>query len=425
MSISLGHRTTRRVASMIIAAILIGLCAASASSTALAQPQILSAPLHIIRAGSGHAGRRVPVRAAPPASLTALAAFQPTTLTVTYNGFSPEAQAAFAYAVSIWAQQISSPVPIQVNANWTALGPGVLGSAGPSYMMRDFLGAPVAGFWYPIALANKLSGADQAPTSPDISANFNSTFGSWYFGTDGITPFSQYDFVSVVLHELGHGIGVSGTASVDSLGSGSLGYSGYPSIYDRYTTDSAGTPLLNYANPSAALGAVLRANPLYFTGSNARTANGSANVRLYAPAAWAGGSSYAHLDETFNGTANALMTFSISNGESIHDPGDVVRGILQDLGWTTVNLVPTSTPTRTPTSTPTRTLTSTPTRTPTSTLTRTPTLTTTWFPTGMATSTPTRTSTSTPTRTVTTTPTAIPVISLKTWRVWFPLVVQR
>jgi hypothetical protein len=61
---------------------------------------------------------------------------------VNYSGFTPEAQAAFQHAVNIWSNIVVSSVPIVINANWTPLGAGVLGSAGPTFIYRDFLGAP-------------------------------------------------------------------------------------------------------------------------------------------------------------------------------------------------------------------------------------------------------------------------------------------
>lgn len=64
-------------------------------------------------------------------------------------------------------------------------------------------------------------------------------------------------------------------------------------------------------------------------------ANGNQRVKMYAPSTWSSGSSYSHLDyNTFNGTSNQLMVFAVSAGESVHDPGAVTKGLLEDLGWT-------------------------------------------------------------------------------------------
>ena len=267
---------------------------------------------------------------------------QTATFQVTYHGFPPEAQTAFQYAVDIWASLITSPVPIVVDATWTPVGflPGQLGGAGPRTSLANFTGTPMADTWYPIATANRLAGTDLVSGDYDIRARFNSGFPSWYFGTDGQTPFSQYDFVSVVLHELGHGLGFTGSMAVGgtncSPGMGCWGSgTSYPFIYDRFAVNGSSQLLISsFANDSPELAAQLTSNNIFFSGANAVKANGNTNVKLYAPGAWSQGSSYAHLDNVFDGTPNALMTFSIANGESIHNPGSVTLCMFKDMGWT-------------------------------------------------------------------------------------------
>ncbi len=164
----------------------------------------------------------------------------------------PRREDAFQYAVNLWKPLISSPVPIVVKASWSALGAGVLGSAGPDEVLRDRPGLPQAHTWYPIALANALAGTDLDSANPDIDATFSSAFSSWYFGTDGHPGAGQIDFVSVVLHELGHGLGFYGVANVAD-GIGTWQFAGYPGIFDRFT-QAKGTPVLNFANSSTSLG---------------------------------------------------------------------------------------------------------------------------------------------------------------------------
>ena len=263
----------------------------------------------------------------------------------TCEAWNAQAQAAFTLAANIWASLIQSPVPIAVDACWTALEPGVLGAAGPTSVLANFMRAPKANTFYPIALANALSGADQDTNAPEINALFSSAFdSSWYYETDGNPPPGRIDFVSVVLHELGHGLGFTGSMAVDASvgqptsGQGSWGLgAGIPVIYDRFTENGAGTALIDtgfFANPSLALAAQLTSNDIFFDGTSANAANDGTRVPLYAPATWNDGSSYAHLAESFNGTANALMTFSLSDNESIHSPGPVTLGMFRDLGWT-------------------------------------------------------------------------------------------
>ena len=148
----------------------------------------------------------------PPAEVNQPHA-QTVTIAVNYSGFSAQAQGAFQRAVDIWATQLTSAVPIVVNASMTPLPTGVLGSSGPTFLAQNFPGAPQGSTLYPIALANKLAGQDLAPSYPDIDANFSSAITKWYFGT-GTTPAGQMNFTSVVLHELAHGLGFLGTLDV-------------------------------------------------------------------------------------------------------------------------------------------------------------------------------------------------------------------
>jgi hypothetical protein len=257
-------------------------------------------------------------------------------ISVNYTGFSAQAQTAFQYAVDIWSSLITSSVPITVNANWTNLGAGVLGSAGPTTFTRDFVGAPQANTFYPAPLANSMNNSDLNPLNVDIDCNFNSAFGNWYLGIDGNCPSDQYDFVSVVLHELCHGLGFVGSAFyISPNGYYGLGSPVYPVVYDRFSESSAGTDIPAFANPSVALGSALLSNDLYWLGSFGNIGNGGSRPRLYAPNVWAQGSSYSHLDESTYpaGNANSLMTYAIGMDEVIHNPGPVVLGMFQDMGW--------------------------------------------------------------------------------------------
>ena len=256
-------------------------------------------------------------------------------INVTYNGFSPQAEAAFQYAVDIWASEITSSVPIVVNANWVALAPGVLGSAGPGDFSRDFAGAPQSLTFYPAALANSITNGDLSPF-PDIDCNFNSNFANWYFGTDGLCPANQYDFVTVVLHELCHGLGFVGSASYSAPnGFLGIGVPTYPVVYDQFVELGSGLDVTDLANPGAALGSALVGEDLWWHGSFGALANFGTRPRLFAPNSWIGGSSFSHVDETTfpAGDPNSLMTYALGMGEAIHNPGPVVLGMFEDMGW--------------------------------------------------------------------------------------------
>ena len=119
---------------------------------------------------------------------------------------------AFQHAAAIWSARLDSDVPIRIRAQFVALGPGVLGSAGPVSVVRDFPNAAIAGTWYHVALANKLAGVDLLPANDDINANFSTNF-NFYLGLDN-NHGAQNDLVAVLLHEFAHGLGFSQFASL-------------------------------------------------------------------------------------------------------------------------------------------------------------------------------------------------------------------
>lgn len=285
---------------------------------------------------------------------------QTTTFVINYNPSScnnaitdwpNDARAAFNYAAAIWSVLLNGTRTIEIDACWrTDMPNNILGSAGATTFYTNFSGAPIANTWYHVALANQLSNSDLNGGTAEITANFNSNF-TWYFGLDGNPDASEYDFVTVILHEIGHGVGFSGSMDFDNgignaecngtngFGCWGTGSSGNPMAYDRFTENDSGNALISFNNPSIALGNQLISNNIFFDGPNATSSNGGTPPRLYAPDPWNGGSSYHHLNEaTFNGTINALMTFALDFGEALHHPGPVALSILRDTGWTTINL---------------------------------------------------------------------------------------
>jgi hypothetical protein len=288
---------------------------------------------------------------APPAAFLKLAGSRNTAtganITVTYTGFSAQAQTAFQYAIDIWKTQVNSSVPIRVDATWSSLGEGVLGSARASTYAQNFPGAVQANVYYPIALAEKLAGQDlNGGSNPDIVANFSSG-ANWYYGTDGKTPAGKYDLVSVVLHELCHGLGF---IALNSYNTTSKEGSYTPSTFNTFIENAAGQRLADptlYPNPSVSLGSQYTSGALYFNGPLAVAANPLATEkrpRLYAPTTYSPGSSISHMDErTYPaGDPNSLMTPAIGAAEAIQDPGPLVRAMFADMGWvaTTIRHTP-------------------------------------------------------------------------------------
>ena len=270
------------------------------------------------------------------------------TFEVTYTGFTAEAQAAFQRAVDIWSEHIVSTVPIRVNAQFGPLNAGVLGGAGPQNAFANRSAFPLQGTLYPDALADALNGSDLGSGQQDINATFSSTFTSFYFGLDANPPAGRYDFVTVVLHELGHGLGVFGSARADdgagnpectgTAGVGCWGFNNLPVVFDRFVEDGMGTLFLDedvYPNPSAELGALLISDDLFFDGVTVTTAYDNEAQPVYGPNPFQGGSSFSHWDESAfpASSSEALMTPFIAPTEAHTDPGLNTCAMFADLGW--------------------------------------------------------------------------------------------
>ena len=100
---------------------------------------------------------------------------------VQYTGFPAAHQLAFEYAINIWASELFARVPITVEATYTNLPTGVLGTAGANLVYNSPSGAPVSGYYYPAALANQFNGCDLEPGSADIVISISSLI-NWYTG---------------------------------------------------------------------------------------------------------------------------------------------------------------------------------------------------------------------------------------------------
>lgn len=280
----------------------------------------------------------------------------PNNPTMLLQPWPPDAMTAMNTAALIWSTLLNGRQRVNVNACWYSTldppspnGPSTLGSARAVAWDKDFFNAPVGDTWYPVALANQLANSDWDPGRPEIKAQFSAAF-DWYFGVDGLVPDKpadpsdpdslRSDFLSVALHELGHGLGFSGSAEVDNgldpdECDGRNGYgcvSNPPTAYDRFAYFGSKS-ILDFTDPQE-LGTALIVNQWFFNGPNTKAANGSAPARLFAPITWSSGSSYSHLDEnTFNPTTSALMTPQLGRREVIHHPGPVGLGVLADIGW--------------------------------------------------------------------------------------------
>jgi hypothetical protein len=227
-----------------------------------------------------------------------------------------------------------------MNSQFCDATSATLGSAGPTTAHWNFTGAPVADTAYVQAVANSLSGVDQS-ANDDITAQFNSDVDnptclgatSWWYGIGAPAPAGTIDFYTVVLHEIGHGIGV---LSLVSLSTGAE-FNGFDDAYELWLYDlTAGQGWPSMTNAQRLASAVNSGN-VVFRGAHATEAarglltaglNGT-YPRVYAPNPVQGGSSISHFDTAL--TPNELMEPIITP-----PPGPyayATSGLLQDVGW--------------------------------------------------------------------------------------------
>ena len=146
-------------------------------------------------------------------------------------------------AAEKWQNVLDTNVDIRVRASFAPITgctdtEGVLGQASPMDWSLNFENAPKANVWYPIALANKFANRDLAPTIDDINVRFNSSVDNatclgatnWYYGLDG-NHGVHIDLFVVVLHELGHGLGIAGAGVTPAF------RDNMPAIADTHTFD--------------------------------------------------------------------------------------------------------------------------------------------------------------------------------------------
>ncbi len=255
---------------------------------------------------------------------------------------------AFQHAANIWGSYLYSATPIRIGAQFTPLTcsaySGVLGSAGPTSVYKDFSGAPYPSTYYPVALANALYGADLMQGSGyHINANFSSTIGTpgclensgWYYGLDGAAPQGKFDLVSVVLHELAHGLGF---ISFADLSTGQK-FNGFNDTYIRNLERHGASPSAYTSMTDAQRSAANESGPdLHWIGANVKSAtsilsegkNGDHAI-IYAPSPKESGSSVSHWDKSM--APNQMMEPTYTG--PIHTPG-LELALFKDIGWTII-----------------------------------------------------------------------------------------
>ena len=192
---------------------------------------------------------------------------------------------AFQRAAEIWGAQLNSVPTIVIDAAWAALSctanTATLGSAGATQVFTSVT-FPIPNTWYPVALANKLFGAQIDPTVPEIRARFNVNLGQpgcltgvfFYLGLDN-NHGPNVDLVTTLLHEFAHGLGFQAfTQQNGSL----LGPPFLPSVFNRFQLDNQTNKMWDVMTNAERAASSINTRRVVWTGANV---SGSVNSVLF------------------------------------------------------------------------------------------------------------------------------------------------
>ncbi|MES2513728.1 MAG: T9SS type A sorting domain-containing protein [Bacteroidota bacterium] len=276
------------------------------------------------------------------------------TFSFNVNGTAPAGlSAALNVAAQRWSNYLIITVPVKVNVFFVNSASFPFSAITLANGRTNFAGAPVSNFIYTSSLANQLAATELNPGEFDMDIYVNLAT-NYYFGT-GKPAANQSDFISTIMHEIGHGIGFYSSGYVNSSNIGSFGnvpasalfplitsfpwhgQDGYPSIYDKFIIKPSQNNLVSIApNNSATLGDSIKYRLNYFNGPTyANATNGGNPVKLSGgTGAYTLGVDLLHIHAS---VCNSIMSYCWGNGDTVRMPAAWEMGILKEIGWNSVN----------------------------------------------------------------------------------------
>lgn len=268
------------------------------------------------------------------------------------NATTNQVHKAILRACEIWSSAVQGSCPVEMriafsNSKEDFPSDGILAfSASPPDVFDN-------GIYYPSTLYNQTLGEDAFPDNYDVTLTFNANFtdadwckktwgvdATYYFGLDGKPGPYQQDFITVILHEVCHGMGFADNifytqnpyyAGFNGCFYG-LDYVGssydYPNVYSRYLSyKGKRLPELTWAERTKAI----LSEALYWDGPNVKKVNNGNPVRMFAPASYQGGSSVSHWDDEVMDSHKVFMTWQ--HHYPLHEIAPLEAAMMKDLGW--------------------------------------------------------------------------------------------
>ena len=253
----------------------------------------------------------------------------------------------FQRAADILNNTFDIAVTVRVGSSFDPLtcssGSAVLGQAGPAAFDYNFSTRTIT----PHALYNQQVGYDADTGTVEINAQFNSSIDNndnclfntnWYYGYDAPSG-NDNSLLSVVLHEILHGMGFLSTLQSDgNSGGGWSTLEGFVEGFDPYTykLKDASTGQMLTDQAAGTRSNVMRSGTnLVWSGTEANAESGnyssginSGEVQMYAPGSYKPGSSVSHFDTAM--TPNELMEPQYTE---FLDTEGLAEQLLVDIGW--------------------------------------------------------------------------------------------
>ena len=228
---------------------------------------------------------------------------------------------AIRYVLSVINIQSPTALEILVKPSVSSGGTGFLATAGPLFGNSEISNGG--------AFTRLMTGSKPFPDEAEIILTVD--FSHNWNTTSGPPAFNEADFVSVLVHELTHGLGILSLGQAD----GTSQLPGTITVWDSLVVlGSTSQPIFSGSPPTDII-ALLTSNDLAFEGNNAVALYDQLGAQppVYSPSPFESGSSLSHWDR--NALAgNAVMTQSITVGSPtrrVFAPVDL--GALLDLGY--------------------------------------------------------------------------------------------
>lgn len=259
----------------------------------------------------------------------------------TYHNVPENIQAVVQEAFAIWGDILISRVPIKTHVYWEGLSANTLASAGSDKVYKNFTNAPLREVWYPSALANAISGKAINGQNPDIILKINKNIGWDIPSAEGPSGAGGYDLLSVILHEIAHGVGFVSSFSASGTTKVKWGVQNSPFIYDKYLINEKNQELTNniyYNNDSEELYKVVTGSRVSF---KIESGEYSKNYPLlHTPSPFSEGGSLSHISNNQPNLIDGrdgMMLPGLSRDRKYHEPGNGILAILYQMGWSLTN----------------------------------------------------------------------------------------